>query len=554
MCINKVPIIYNEIQSAPFILFFPLLQVARLVQWLLTSDPVHRPTATEVLRSELLPPTVGEEQLEDMLRSLPDNPGAHTRVLDRLFAMGSGVEGGTGVLGAGPGGDPQQAAGQPMPERHPPEIKQKVLTALQGAFTRHGAVPMNSWEIGPPGPTTRHAVPVLSRSGNSLALRSELRRPFAVWVARQAAAGSMGLIDGLRRCEIAQVHVHTRGAALPKPLTLADFDIIWPALAAQPKPVAEAEVVCVMVDAISSLPEVGARWEVRLSHRALADAAMSNAGISRDLRPAALQLLTSAVNCSPLHTDARAKKWPAMRAGLEGLGVARESIDRCKRFVLQGAGDAPSALHWLETALFQHGDKRPGSIPAAALQDLKALLPLLSTLGVPVSRVAVDPFMPPQADYLDGLLLQLHVVNEDTGASSTIGVGGRYDGLLKACWARQTALSGVDTLPFAVCGVGVTINVGRLVGELAAHEAPHATRPPHATGLWRLSNSEALVCSRGGGGLLMERMQLLRTLWDAAIPAETLPLVAPSMQEQYGFASSRNIPWLVIISKASFSG
>lgn len=38
----------------------------------MAADPAHRPSAREVLRSELLPPTVGDEQLTDLLRSLPD--------------------------------------------------------------------------------------------------------------------------------------------------------------------------------------------------------------------------------------------------------------------------------------------------------------------------------------------------------------------------------------------------------------------------------------------------------------------------------------------------
>ena len=42
--------------------------VARLIRWLLAPNPADRPTAREVLRCELLPPTVGDEQLTDLLR------------------------------------------------------------------------------------------------------------------------------------------------------------------------------------------------------------------------------------------------------------------------------------------------------------------------------------------------------------------------------------------------------------------------------------------------------------------------------------------------------
>lgn len=49
--------------------------------------PADRPTAREVLQSDLLPPRVQDEQLKDLLRSLPDNPVAYERVVDSLFAI-----------------------------------------------------------------------------------------------------------------------------------------------------------------------------------------------------------------------------------------------------------------------------------------------------------------------------------------------------------------------------------------------------------------------------------------------------------------------------------
>ena len=47
-------------------------QAARLIKELTVHNPGERPTAKEILRSELLPPTVGDQQLSDLLRSLPD--------------------------------------------------------------------------------------------------------------------------------------------------------------------------------------------------------------------------------------------------------------------------------------------------------------------------------------------------------------------------------------------------------------------------------------------------------------------------------------------------
>lgn len=198
----------------------------------------------------------------------------------------------------------------------------------------------------------------------------------------------------------------------------------------------------------------------------------------------------------------------------------------------------------------------------------------------------------------------------------------RWDQLLKAAWARQSALSGsVAPMP-PLHAVGATLNIDRLVhvaqassrwrhpgsspvGAWAARGAEQGTRPmalhtrptwaqdrtaqvqaaclqsrlhqtrppppalpsrhrmpppsgpappPAVAGLPRLSQADVLVCARGGGGLLKERMALARTLWEAGIAAELLPQTAPSLTDQYEYAQSRGIPWLVIIHASTFGG
>lgn len=62
-----------------------------------------------------------------------------------------------------------------------------------------------------------------------------------------------------------------------------------------------------------------------------------------------------------------------------------------------------------------------------------------------------------------------------------------------------------------------------------------------------------LVCAKGGGGLLKERMALVADLWAAGIRAEMLQQAAPSLTAQYEYAHSRHIPWLLIIHGATLS-
>lgn len=61
----------------------------------------------QVLASELLPPTVGDQALTDMLRSLPDSPETLDRVVAAVFA--------SSVSPQAAGGADDDAAGAPLP-------------------------------------------------------------------------------------------------------------------------------------------------------------------------------------------------------------------------------------------------------------------------------------------------------------------------------------------------------------------------------------------------------------------------------------------------------
>ncbi len=65
--------------------------------------------------------------------------------------------------------------------------------------------------------------------------------------------------------------------------------------------------------------------------------------------------------------------------------------------------------------------------------------------------------------------------------------------------------------------------------------------------------ADVLVCAKGGGGLLKERMALVADLWAAGLRAEMMQQAAPSLTAQYEYAHLRHIPWLLIIHGATLS-
>ena len=64
--------------------------------------------------------------------------------------------------------------------------QEELARVLTSVFGRHGAVPMSSAVIGfRDADTSANAAAFLDRSGAVLALRHEMRAPFAAWLARQ---------------------------------------------------------------------------------------------------------------------------------------------------------------------------------------------------------------------------------------------------------------------------------------------------------------------------------------------------------------------------------
>lgn len=204
-----------------------------LHRWLMSPKPADRPSARQVLTSDLLPPRLEDEQLKDLLRSLPDNEIAYERVVDSLFSIStsrepqatglgpgaakvsgssggaaaraaqaltsvqahaSGVEGlrGAGLLASQQGVLPiGELPGVPL-DAHL-DREDEVTKVVRDVSVLHGAVQLSSSPLGLSHlGLPKDAVRFLAPSGAVVALRYETRYPLAAWYAQQAAlaAGS----------------------------------------------------------------------------------------------------------------------------------------------------------------------------------------------------------------------------------------------------------------------------------------------------------------------------------------------------------------------------
>ncbi|KAF8070961.1 GCN2 [Scenedesmus sp. PABB004] len=649
-------------------------QVARLVRWLMAAKPAARPSAREVLQSDLLPPRLEDEALTDLLRSLPDNPLAAERVLDALFAIGAAKERAGEPGGAAPGGGSggggcaageagllgtgllasQQSAlslgelpGAPLDV--PLELHDAVVRAVRDVCVAHGAVQMCSSSLGlGHAALPRDAVRYLAPSGAQVALRYELRYPLAVWYAQQAAlaagpgalpsllgsfhapGGAAGALErGLKRFEVCRVQRAGRGRGLPASYLQADFDVIAPDGGAggaqavvRERMLGEAEVVKAATQVLDALPELGA-CEVRLGHTALFNAAVTGLGLPPGVPlSSVMALLASALSVSAARgatpgggaapggaapgapggggggggagsapgggaapsggggagggpgpaaggagaagaaaAGGRAAMWPAVRAGLDGLGLDSKPVSRCRQCVLKLPGPVASQLGALRAFLRELKPQLGSAGLAAALgaaEELGELARLLVAWGLAPDQLLLEPLLPPQSEHFGGavfqararsaaqrtsgvaarrrcacssrapdasvappraaprhvpqVLLQSPPSAAGTVCTNAVAAGGRYDGLLRSLWSP--AASAVLPPPG---GVGVSINCTKLITLLQRRRAHRAGAGGHAhggghggaglEGPGRLPAGacDVVVCARGGDGMLEVR-------------------------------------------------
>jgi hypothetical protein len=110
----------------------------------------------QVMKSDLLPPSVADEQINDLLRAIPEHPGMLERVIDSLFALSA-----TPTSPTNENGPPGQGQADSLPiladswrRAHPgspgmPELRDNpalsaVLASVHAICAVHGAVQMSS--------------------------------------------------------------------------------------------------------------------------------------------------------------------------------------------------------------------------------------------------------------------------------------------------------------------------------------------------------------------------------------------------------------------------
>ncbi|CAN0858035.1 eIF-2-alpha kinase GCN2 [Linum grandiflorum] len=505
---------------------FPPLWVAQfpeqasLLLRLISPSPSERPSATDLKHA--FPPRMESELLDSVLRTMhtSEDRTVYDKVVGAIFE-----EEMISMRSSNQLASTSRNSRDPTPSIHyvdaVTEIRDYVVETTREVFKRHCA---KHFEITPlrllDYPPDRSMVKLLSHGGDLLGLCHELRVPFVSWlIANQKSS--------FKRYEISHVYRRAIGHSPPNRYLQGDFDIVGGSSA-----LTEAEIIKVTIDTLN-LFFLSDGCDIHLNHGDLLDAIWSWVGIKPDYRQKVGELLSMMASLRPQSSE-RKLKWVVIRRQLlQELNLQEAVVDRLQTVGLRFCGPVDQALPRLRGALLS--DK----VTRRALDNLLDLFIHLRVWKIE-SRVYIDPLMPPTEKYHRNLFFQVYLMKDNNpsslGEGILLAVGGRYDYLLRQMWSHGSTSNPPG-------GVGTSLALETIILHASGDIKPIRNE----------SSTSVLVCSRGGGGLLVERMELVGELWEENIKAEFVPTPDPSLTEQYEYANEHDIRCLVIITDVSVS-
>ncbi|XAR48711.1 Non-specific serine/threonine protein kinase [Bertholletia excelsa] len=496
---------------------------ASLLRRLMSSSPSDRPSATELLQ-HAFPPRMEYELLDNLLRTMhtSDDTYVYDKVVNAIFNEE--------MLGTT---DHHDYDGRSDLARNDTssiqytdtatEVRDHVIEVTRRVFSQHCAkrleiIPMRL--VGDSPQLNRNAVKLLTHGGDKIELCHELRLPFVKWVVASQKSS-------FKRYEISYVYRKAIGHSPPNHYLQGDFDIIGGAPA-----LTEAEVIKATIDILSHFFN-SESCDIHLNHGCLLDAIWSWTGVSVEHRQKVAELLSLLVSLRP-QSGERKSMWVVIRRQLrQELNLAEVAVNRLQTVGLRFCEVADQALPRLRGALPADKNTRK------ALDELSELFSYLRVWRIE-KHVYIDSLMPPTESYHRDMFFQIYAKKDNTSASgmkrTLLAIGGRYEYLLHQMWFHEHKSN-------APGAVGVSIALETILQHSSIDIRPFR---------YDVSTS-ILVCSRGGGGLLEERMELVAELWAENIKAEFVPSSDPSLTEQFEYANEHDIKCLVIITDTALS-
>jgi histidyl-tRNA synthetase len=387
-------------------------------------------------------------------------------------------------------------------------IRDHIFSTISNVFKRHGAVTIDTpvFELkeilaGKYGEDSKLIYDLADQGGEICSLRYDLTVPFARWLAMNSS------VKSIKRYHIAKVYRRDQPAMTKgrmREFYQCDFDIagIYDPM------LPDAEIVRIAGEIFNELGWKG-KFTIKLNHRKILDGMFEVCGVPTEK----IRTISSAVD------KLDKSPWEEVRKEMtEEKGLDAAVADKIGEYVQQKGGKD------LLEKLLKNETLAGNASAKAGLEEMSLLFDYLEAFEM-TDAVSFDLSLARGLDYYTGVIYEVVTEgsappkskkptpkkksdNPDEDVSSSVGVGsvaagGRYDELVGM-------FSGKSQIP---C-VGISFGVDRIFSITKARmEAENAKEV-------RLNEVDVYVMAFGGKGftgLMKERMEICRILWDAGI-------------------------------------
>lgn len=402
-------------------------------------------------------------------------------------------------------------------------VRDKIFSTITEVFKRHGAVTIDTpvFELkeilaGKYGEDSKLIYDLADQGGEICSLRYDLTVPFARWLAMNQD------VSQIKRYHIAKVYRRDQPAMSKgrmREFYQCDIDIAG----AHDSMIPDAEILRMTVEIFEALGWTG-KYTIKLNHRKILDGIFQVCGVPEDK----LRTISSAVD------KLDKLPWEEVRKEMTAeKGLDEEVADRIGEYAtLKGGRD-------LLEKLSSDAKLSANKSATSGMADMSLLFDYLDIFGA-LDKISFDMSLARGLDYYTGVIYEVVTEgsapattqqteaqkvqregkkdakkvadgDEDRSDDPSVGVGsvaagGRYDELVGM-------FSGGKQIP---C-VGISFGVDRIFSITKARmQAEKAAET-------RLTEVDVYVMAFGGkgfNGLLKERMEITKTLWDAGIKAE----------------------------------
>ncbi|XP_030574291.1 eIF-2-alpha kinase GCN2 isoform X1 [Archocentrus centrarchus] len=455
-------------------------ETRKVIEWLLKHDPAFRPTAQELLKSELLPPPQMEEsELHEVLQHTMANVNgkAYRTMVAQLFAQNiSPVIDYTYDIDLYKGSFSFNSA----------KLQQHVYESITRIFKKHGAVRVQTPLLLPRNRKLYDGSELacfMDHSGMLVTLPYDLRIAFARFIARNN-------ITHLKRYSIERVFRPRKlDRAHPRELLECAFDIITPVSNSL---LAEAETIYTISEIIQEFPVLQERnYNIYLNHTSLLKAILLHSGVPEDKLSQASNILCDLMSEKLTKREVEAK-FCNFSLSANCLQTLYKYIEQ--KGTLQDLVPLLTSLTKQKTAVTQ--------LAKQGLKDLEELTVLLRRLRVKL-MVVVNLGLVYKVQHHSGVIFQFvaFIRKRKRTVPDILAAGGRYDHLILEF--RMP----VSTVPIP-SAVGASVAVDKVCAAIASMEEPPT-----------VSSCDVLVVPVGHSSM-SRAIGVVQKLWSTGIAAD----------------------------------